>query len=282
MTAPHAALAEPRSPRILVVDDEPAVRRAATEALESQGYLTQQAENGQQALELIAADRPDLVLLDVTMPVLDGFAATRRLRSSGNIVPIMMLSARNTVGDRIAALDNGADAYLAKPYMPEELLARVRSLLRSSAPRLAPDPMTGPLAAVSGASPAVPAGPVPYPHTGPSSYAHAAALLASPARVLAFEDLVLDPATRQVGRAGRVLELTKTEFELLRLFLSRARQVLTRAVILKEIWGFGFQPASNTLDVYVMYLRRKLEAGGLPRLIHTERGTGYVLRTRPA
>jgi len=182
---------------------------------------------------------PDLVLMDVTMPGLDGLAATRRLRASGCTIPILMITGRNAVGDRIVALDNGADDYLMKPFAIEELLARVRALLRRSPQR---EPRPSPLAGLS------------------------------------FEDVHLDPRTRTVTRADRRLDLTKTEFALLEYLLRRPGLVLGRVQILKDVWGFDFEPTSNTLDVYVMYLRRKLESRGEPRLIHTVRGMGYTLR----
>ena len=239
-----AAAAAPRA-RVLVVDDDPAVREALVRRLAFEGYEVDAARDGLEALDRLAGDRgahPDLVLLDVTMPGLDGLTATRRIRAAGDTVPILLLTARDTLGDRVAGLDTGADDYLAKPFSGDELLARVRALLRRGR-----------------------AGRCAAPPPGTDGR-------------LVFRDLVMEPLTRTVTRAGRRLELTRTEFTLLRLFLGHPRRVLTRAAILREVWGFDFEPASNTLDVYVMYLRRKTEAGGLPRLIHTERGTGYVLR----
>ncbi|MEU1807207.1 response regulator transcription factor [Streptomyces sp. NPDC019937] len=239
--------------RILVVDDEPSVREAIGRALRFEGYEVDSAEDGLTALRRVEEEPPDLVLLDVMMPGLDGLAVARRLRASGRTVPIMMVTGRDSVGDRIVGLDNGADDYLVKPYAAEELLARVRALLRRG--RAAP-----------AASPAV----VPSPWQAPAR--------PEPGAQLAFEGMTLDTLTRQVTRSGRRLDLTRTEFALLKLFLSRPRQVLSRAAILRDVWGFDFEPSSNTLDVYVMYLRRKTEAGGEPRVVHTVRGVGYVLR----
>ncbi|MFD7506457.1 response regulator transcription factor [Streptomyces sp. NPDC059850] len=233
--------------RILVVDDEPSVREAIGRALRSEGYEVDTAGDGLAALRRIDEEPPDLVLLDVTMPRLDGLAVARRVRASGRTVPIMMVTGRDSVGDRIVGLDNGADDYLTKPFACDELLARVRALLRRGRALVPLSPVCPP--------------PPPAPDAR-----------------LAFDDMTLDTLTRQVTRSGRQLDLTKTEFALLKLFLSRPRQVLSRAAILRDIWGFDFEPSSNTLDVYVMYLRRKTEAGGEPRVVHTVRGVGYVLR----
>ncbi|MFV2174908.1 response regulator transcription factor [Actinomadura sp. LOL_016] len=230
--------------RILIVDDEPAVREALTGSLEFEGYRTAAAADGVAALAAVARERPDLVVLDVLMPRMDGLTACRRLRALGESVPVLMLTARDMVGDRVTGLDAGADDYLAKPFELDELLARVRALLRR-----------GRMNADAGA-----------------------------ARddVLAFDDLRMDTTTREVTRAGRPLELTRTEYMLLETFLTHPRQVLTREQILKAVWGFDFEPASNSLDVYVMYLRRKTEVDGMPRLVHTVRGVGYVLRAAPS
>ncbi|MFJ2174987.1 response regulator transcription factor [Streptomyces sp. NPDC087851] len=240
--------------RILVVDDERAVRDTLERALTSEGYAVGTAANGLEALRAAQELPYDLILLDVAMPGLDGLAAARRIRASGDTVPIMMITARGSVGDRIVGLDNGADDYLTKPFAPEELLARVRALLR----RRAYDTydMCGTYGSGGEASAA-----------GPTA-----------AERLLYEDLTLDARVRHATRAGRRLDLTRTEYALLKLFVSHPRQVLPRPAILRAVWGLGFEPASNTLDVYVMYLRRKTEAGGLPRLLHTVRGVGYVLR----
>ena len=220
--------------RILVVDDEPAVREALRRALQLEGYDVELAGDGVEALERLAADGIDAVLLDVMMPRLDGLETCRRLRRGGNALPVLMLTARDAVSDRVAGLDAGADDYVVKPFALEELLARLRALLR----RLAPQG----------------------------------------ADVLRFGDLTLDPGTRQVKRGGERIELTRTEFSLLELFLLNPRQVLTRSVIFERVWGYDFGFGSNSLDVYIGYLRRKTEAGGRPRLIQTIRGVGYALR----
>ncbi|MET8006481.1 response regulator transcription factor [Nonomuraea glycinis] len=223
--------------RLLVVDDEPALREALQSSLEFEGYQVVTANDGQAALEELARTPYDAVLLDVMMPRLDGLTACRRLRAAGDHVPVLMLTARDAVGDRVSGLDAGADDYLVKPFELDELLARVRALLRRGA---------------------LSAG--------------------EPEPTLSFGDLKMDPATREVTRGARRLDLTRTEYLLLELFLAHPRQVLTRDQILAEVWGFDFEPSSNSLDVYVMYLRRKTEAGDQPRLIHTVRGVGYVLR----
>lgn len=227
--------------RILIVDDEPAVREALQRSLAFEGYGTEVAVDGADALEKAATYRPDLVVLDIQMPRMDGLTAARRLRGTGATIPILMLTARDTVGDRVTGLDAGADDYLVKPFELDELFARIRALLRRS------------------------------------SYA-ATAGQAEEGDTLAFADLRMDLATREVTRGTRTVELTRTEFTLLEMFLAHPRQVLTREQILKAVWGFDFEPSSNSLDVYVMYLRRKTEAGGEPRLVHTVRGVGYVLR----
>jgi two-component system response regulator MprA len=219
--------------RILVVDDEPAVRDALRRALMLEGYEVDLAADGEEALRA-AARSPDAMIVDVLMPPPDGLEVARRLRRSGSRVPILMLTARDAVRDRVAGLDAGADDYLVKPFALEELNARLRALLRRA--------------------------------TGADG------------QVLRFADLALNPATREVVRAGRQIELTRTEFALLELFMLNPRQVLTRSVIFERIWGYDFGPTSNSLEVYVGYLRRKTEAGGEPRLIHTVRGVGYVLR----
>ncbi|GAA3234695.1 response regulator transcription factor [Nonomuraea helvata] len=230
------------SARLLVVDDEPALREALQSSLEFEGYQVVTANDGQAALEALAQESYDAVLLDVMMPRLDGLTACRRLRASGNHIPVLMLTARDAVGDRVSGLDAGADDYLVKPFELDELLARVRALLRRGA-------LT-----------------VPTPDGGDA---------------LTYGDMRMDLATREVTRGDRRLDLTRTEYLLMELFLSHPRQVLTRDQILSEVWGFDFEPTSNSLDVYVMYLRRKTEAGGEPRVIHTVRGVGYVLRATP-
>ena len=227
--------------RILVVDDDRAVRDSLRRSLEFNGYQVDLAGDGLDALDRIAAQRPDAVVLDVMMPRVGGLEACRRLRADGDDVPILVLTARDSVADRVAGLDAGADDYLVKPFALEELLARLRALLRRS--------------------------------TAPES--------AGADGLLSFADLTLDPATREVSRGGRSIRLTRTEFSLLELFLRHPRQVLDRARILEEVWGYDFPTTANSLEVYVGYLRRKTEAEGEPRLLHTVRGVGYALRETP-
>ena len=221
--------------KILVVDDERAVRESLRRALELEGYQIELAADGTEALyRLESGDEPDAMILDVLMPGTDGLEVCRRLRSTGSKLPVLMLTARTEVEDRVAGLDAGADDYVTKPFALDELLARVRALLRRTSEE-------------SG-------------------------------EVLRFADLELDPGTRQVQRGERAIELTRTEFSLLELFLRNPRQVLTRSVIFERVWGYDFGFASNSLDVYIGYLRRKTEAGDEPRLIQTVRGVGYALR----
>jgi two-component system response regulator MprA len=219
--------------RILVVDDERPVRDALGRALRLEGYEVDLAADGQEALVSLARRSVDAIVLDVLMPVMDGLETSRLLRRRDDKTPILMLTARHEVSDRVAGLDAGADDYLVKPFALEELLARLRALLRRS----------------SGGD-----------------------------GRLSFADLTLDTGTRDVSRGDRQIELTRTEFLLLELFLRNPRQVLTRDVIFDRVWGYDFGPTSNSLEVYVGYLRRKTEAGGEPRLIHTVRGVGYALR----
>ena len=223
--------------KILVVDDERAVRESLRRALELEGYAVGLAEDGEQALEQLngTADT-DAVILDVLMPGIDGLEVCRRLREQHNPVPVLMLTARAEVDSRVAGLDAGADDYLPKPFALAELLARLRALLRRAG-------------------------------NGDES-----------ADVLRFSDLELDFGTREVRRGRRSIELTRTEFALLELFLRNPRQVLTRSIIFERVWGYDFGPTSNSLDVYIGYLRRKTEDGGASRLIHTVRGVGYALR----
>jgi len=228
--------------RILVVDDDRAVRESLRRSLEFNGYSVELASDGQQALAAVANDRPDAMVLDVMMPRLDGLEVARRLRSGGDDLPILVLTARDTVSDRVSGLDAGADDYLPKPFALEELLARLRALLRRSA-------------AETGA--------------------------AQDAKPLSYADLTLDPVTREVRRGDRPISLTRTEFTLLELLLSYPKHVLTRSRILEEVWGYDFPTSGNALEVYIGYLRRKTEADGEPRLIHTVRGVGYVLRDTP-
>jgi two-component system, OmpR family, response regulator MprA len=221
--------------KVLVVDDERAVRDSLRRALELEGYDVELAVDGADALHRLEANgQPDAVILDVLMPGVDGLEVCRRIRGKGNGVPVLMLTARTEVESRVAGLDAGADDYLPKPFALEELLARLRALLRRVAP---------------GAE-----------------------------EILRFADLELNPNTREVRRGGQAIELTRTEFNLLELFLRNPRQVLTRSVIFERVWGYDFGFASNSLDVYIGYLRRKSEVNGRPRLIQTVRGVGYALR----
>jgi two-component system response regulator MprA len=224
--------------RILVVDDDHAVRESLRRSLVFNGYEVDLADNGETALKAVAAHHPDAIVLDVMMPRLDGIATCRALRASGDDLPILVLTARDAIADRVAGLDAGADDYLTKPFALEELLARLRALLR----RTTPEP-------------------------GAAIYTYA--------------DLSLDPVTREVKRGERPISLTRTEFALLELFLRHPRQVLERSQILEDVWGFDFPTSANSLEVYVGYLRRKTEGDGDPRLIHTVRGVGYVLRETP-
>jgi two-component system response regulator MprA len=223
--------------KILVVDDERAVRESLRRALELEGYEIELAADGQEALQLLETNgdaQPDAVILDVLMPGVDGLEVCRRLRRSGNRVPVLMLTARDEIENRVAGLDAGADDYVTKPFALEELVARVRALLRR--------------------------------------------VSAAGDELLRFGDLELDPGTREVRRGGDSIELTRTEFALLELFMTNPRQVLTRSIIFERVWGYDFGFASNSLDVYIGYLRRKTEAGGKSRLIQTVRGVGYALR----
>ncbi|GAB3483893.1 response regulator transcription factor [Amycolatopsis cihanbeyliensis] len=228
--------------RILVVDDDRAVRESLRRSLEFNGYQVELASDGAQALDAIVANRPDAMVLDVMMPRLDGLEVARRLRSTGDDLPILVLTARDTVSDRVSGLDAGADDYLPKPFALEELLARLRALLRRASAENQPERNV---------------------------------------ETLSFGDLTLDPGTREVRRGERAISLTRTEFALLELFLTYPKHVLTRSRILEEVWGYDFPTSGNALEVYVGYLRRKTEAEGEPRLIHTVRGVGYVLRDTP-
>ncbi|MBK8459853.1 MAG: response regulator transcription factor [Micropruina sp.] len=227
---------------ILVVDDDQAVRDSLARSLKYTGYEVTTANDGLEALARLAGVRADAVIMDVMMPRLDGLETTRMLRSTGNDVPILVLTARDAVGDRVDGLDAGADDYLAKPFSLDELLARLRALTRRSRP---------PSEEHGGAEP------------------------------LHFGDLTLDLQTREVQRAGRRISLTRTEFALLQTFLEHPRRVLERGWLLNEVWGFDFPTTANSLEVYIGYLRRKTEAEGASRLIHTVRGIGYVLRETP-
>jgi two-component system, OmpR family, response regulator MprA len=246
--------------RILVVDDDAAVRDSLARTLRFEGYQVETAFDGAQALASVRAGEPDAVVLDVSMPVLDGLEACRELRAGGVLVPVLMLTARDSVGDRVAGLDAGADDYLVKPFALQELLARLRALLRRTR-------ISG-----AGSTPAAPA------TAGTSA---AAGTSASAGGELRFADLRLDPQTREVWRGGRLLRLTRTEFNILEVFLRHPRQVLTREVLFEHVWGYDFGETSNSIHVYLGYLRRKLESDGEPRLLHTVRGVGFVLREEP-
>ena len=227
---------------ILVVDDDQAVRDSLRRSLAFNGYEVELAADGLAALEAIAKRRPDAVVLDVMMPRLDGLETCRRLRSAGEDLPVLLLTARDAVPDRVAGLDAGADDYLPKPFALEELLARLRALLRRTT-------MAG--------------------DTG------------NRGEILQYADLVMDVDAHEVRRGATPIPLTRTEFSLLELLLRNPRRVLERAVILDAVWGYDFPTTANSLEVYVGYLRRKTEMDGLPRLIHTVRGIGYVLRDTP-
>jgi len=220
---------------ILVVDDDPALRTALDRALKLEGYRVSFAHDGRQALQMMTGTSQDAVILDLGLPLMDGLEVCRRVRERGDRTPVLMLTARDAVTDRVEGLDAGADDYLVKPFALDELLARLRALLRRSTPT-------------------------------------------SSEGVLKVGDLILDLQTMEVSRGARELQLTRTEFRLLELFMRNPRVVLTRSRIFEEVWGYDFGASSNALEVYVSYLRRKLEAEGESRLIHTVRGVGYTLR----
>jgi two-component system response regulator MprA len=225
--------------RILVVDDEPAVQNALFRALTLEHYDVAMASDGREALERLGATAFEAIILDIAMPHMDGLEVCARLREGGDVTPVLMLTARGEVDDRVAGLDAGADDYLVKPFALRELLARVRALLRRASEE-------------SGKQ-----------------------------ETLAFEDLRLDLSAHEAWRGERMLALTRTEFLLLEMFLRHPRQVLTRSAIFENVWGYDFGSSSNSLGVYIGYLRRKTEVGDEPRLLHTVRGVGYVLRTAP-
>jgi two-component system response regulator MprA len=221
--------------RILVVDDEPGVRSALERALCLEHYDVELAADGVQALDVLAQRHLDAVVLDIGMPRVDGLEVCRRLRAAGDRTPVLMLTARDAVDDRVEGLDAGADDYLVKPFALRELQARVRALLRRTE-------------------------------------------IVNEADALRFADLTMDRTAHEVRRGTRLIELSRTEYSLLELLLLHPRQVLTRSTIFERVWGYDFGPTSNSLGVYVGYLRRKLEEAGEPRLLHTVRGVGYVLR----
>jgi two-component system response regulator MprA len=224
----------PRMQSILVVDDEPSVRGSLDRALSLDRYAVEAVEDGERALDRLAERPYDVVVLDIAMPGIDGIEVCRRVRQAGDRTPILMLTARDAVDDRVAGLDAGADDYLVKPFALKELTARVRALLRRGDFGDAP--------------------------------------------LLRFADLTLDRETREVSRGARPIELSRTEFSLLELLMDNPRRVLSRSEIFERVWGYDFGPASNSLGVYIGYLRRKTETRGDARLIHTVRGVGYVLR----
>ena len=221
-------------PRILIVDDDPSVSSVLRRGLSYEAFATDVAASGEEALRIARERYPDLVILDVMMPGLDGLEVLKRLRAADEHLPVLMLTAKDRDSDQVAGLELGADDYLTKPFTFKVLLARVRALLRRS------------------------------------TSDHPA--------VLHFQDLSLDTGAREARRKSRVIDLTKTEFELLKVFLSNPRQVLTRDVLTERVWGFDFEGGTNVLETYIKQLRQKLEAGGETRLIHTRRGSGYVLR----
>jgi two-component system response regulator MprA len=221
--------------RILLVEDDPLLSDSTARALRSQGWVVDCTDRGEPVAVSVRQDPYDLLILDVGLVGIDGFETLRRVRGQGSDLPVLMLTARDAIRDRVAGLDAGADDYLVKPFALEELLARLRALLRRSSD---------------------------LPETGP----------------LQFADIWLDPDTRVVRRGEREIETTRTEYLLLELFMRNPRRVLTRSTIFEAVWGYDFGYASNSLDVYIGYLRRKTEADGEPRLIHTRRGVGYVLR----
>jgi two-component system response regulator MprA len=237
VTPPPTSSPASAKPHVLVVDDDKAVRESLRRSLEFNGYSVSLAADGAEALAGIGGLGPDVVVMDVMMPRLDGIETTKALRKAGNDVPVLVLTARDAVGDRVEGLDAGADDYLTKPFALQELLARLRALLRRVVPAEGDE-----------------------------------------TEVLAFADLSMDLATREVRRGSRPMELTRTEFTLLEMFLRRPRRVLERSFILEEVWGYDFPTTANSLEVYVGYLRRKTEAEDEPRLLHTVRGVGYVLK----
>lgn len=219
---------------ILIVDDDPRITDLLRRVLAYEGYTVAVAATGDEALDRTLEHPPDAIVLDIMLPSMDGLEVTRRLRTAGDNVPILLLTARDAVSDRVAGLETGADDYLVKPFAPEELLARVKALLRRSQPERAD--------------------------------------------VLRYADVELDTGTRVAHRGTREIELSPTEYELLMLFMRRPRQVLTRDIIMDRVWGLDFEGSTNVMEVYIGYLRSKLEAGGEPRLIHTVRGVGYVFK----
>lgn len=224
--------------RVLIVEDEPKIANFLRRGLAYEGYEVQVAYTGEEGLAMAREEPPDLVILDIMLPGIDGMEVCRRLRRNHADMPILMLTARDAIPDRVAGLDAGADDYLVKPFAFDELLARLRALLRRVRPP-------------------------------------------EPGEVLRFADLTMNTATREVWRGDRPVELTAREFDILELFMRHPRQVLTRDILYERIWGYDYGGESNIIEVYVRYLRAKLEAAGEPRLLHTVRGVGYVLREEP-
>lgn len=227
---------------ILVVDDDKSVRDSLCRLLEYNGYTAHQVEDGVAALAFLSTHRPDAIIMDVMMPRMDGLDATRALRSVGNETPILILTARDAVDDRVDGLDAGADDYMVKPFELEELLARLRALVRRA-------------------------------HPAEDQPAHS--------ELLRFGDLTMNTQTREVRRGERSINLTRTEFSLLKVFMENPRKVLERTFLMEEVWGFDFPTTANSLEVYIGYLRRKTEAGGEQRILHTVWSVGYVLRDSP-
>ena len=233
-----------RRSTILVAEDDPSISNVLFRALSHEGYEVKRAVDGAEALKMLTAQPTDLVILDITMPHVDGLEVCRRLRDAGNHRPVLMLTARTEVGNRVAGLDAGADDYLVKPFALEELLARIRALLRRTS--VAEE----------------------------SSKTAGAKQLSN----MKIADLEIDRAGRAVKRGGRTIALTKTEFDLLELLTYNADTVMSRETIYETIWGYNYEDSSKSLDVYIGYLRRKIESEDLPRLIHTVRGVGYAVR----
>ena len=222
--------------KLVVAEDDPAVRNAVQRVLELEGYSVVVTKDGVAALDAILSNAPDAVVMDVMMPFSDGLSVCRELRRRANRTPILLLTARHEIGDRVAGLDAGADDYLVKPFSIDELLARVRALLRRNAPN-------------------------------------------TTSTILQLADLSLDPTRREVRRGSRIVDLTKTEFDLLQVLLEQTGIVLSREYLYEHIWGFDFETNSKSLDVYIGYLRRKIEQDDETKLLHTVRGVGYVVRT---
>ena len=235
MKAASNKTASNKTLKLVVAEDDPAVRNAVQRVLELEGYSVVVTKDGVAALDAILSNAPDAVVMDVMMPFSDGLSVCRELRRRANRTPILLLTARHEIGDRVAGLDAGADDYLVKPFSIAELLARVRALLRRNAPN-------------------------------------------TTSKILQLADLSLDPTRREVRRGSRIVDLTKTEFDLLQVLLEQTGIVLSREYLYEHIWGFDFETNSKSLDVYIGYLRRKIEQDDETKLLHTVRGVGYVVR----